>query len=83
MSKLDCDQPRHADLAPRLHLEVHMQMGPTGATEVARLIAAYRAEVLREAAGMLRRTPRGSRDYPAALTGARLIETELSGPDKT
>jgi len=45
-----------------------------------RLLDAYRAEVLREAAAHLRRTPRESRDYPAALTGARIIETDLTAP---
>lgn len=35
------------------------------------------AEGWREAARFLRRTPRDSRDYPAVLTGARLIEEHL------
>lgn len=43
-------------------------------------IDAFRAEVLREAAAHLRRTDRNSRSYPAALTGARIIETELIEP---
>jgi hypothetical protein len=35
------------------------------------------AEGWREAARFLRRTPRDFRDYPAVLTGARLIEEHL------
>lgn len=35
------------------------------------------AEGWREAARFLRRTPRDSRDYPAVLTGARVIEEHL------
>lgn len=41
-----------------------------------------RADAFREAAAHLRRTPRDSRDYPAALTGARIIEADLIDPDK-
>jgi hypothetical protein len=39
--------------------------------------AAGRRAGQRDAAAMLRRTPFDSRDYPAALTGARLIEDRL------
>lgn len=41
------------------------------------LVAAERADAVREEAAALRRTPRDSRDYPAALTGARIIEDRL------
>jgi hypothetical protein len=41
------------------------------------IVAAERADAVREEARALRRTPVDSRDYPAALTGARIIEDRL------
>lgn len=59
-----------------LHWEVEAETKRADRADTA-LTAALRTSA-REAAAMLRRTPRDSRDYPAVLTGARVIETWLA-----
>lgn len=54
MTTPHCDRPGHARLAPRLHVEVHMQMGPTGAAEMGALIDALLTQHAHELADQQR-----------------------------